>query len=141
LKLPFERVGTLLENALDPFVKKQARAVDKLVEHPGGEIIRQSLAAGFPRSFRSLDSLHHDARTVYCRVGLPERRDHAIAATLRRAEIDKQHLIYDFAQLSTATRQVHRRQLAFEDRVLEVVPVVPHRLVDLSQPLLLATVV
>lgn len=47
----------------------------------------------------------------------------------------------DLAQLGAAARQIHRRELALEDGILEVIAKVTHRLKDLAQALFVADVV
>src|ERR1017187_1916458 len=50
-------------------------------------------------------------------------------------------MVDDRRQFRTAPRQVRRRQLAFEDRILQMVPVPTHRLKDLAQTFVIANVV
>lgn len=72
-------------------------------------------------------------------------RDDPLAACLGRAEIDEEHLVFvvldDVAQGVPAAGQIDGGELALEDRVLQVVAKVPHGLVDLAEPLVIADVV
>ena len=83
------------------------------------------------------------------RVKYPERLaitlDHAVPAPLGRSQVDEQHLVFpmmdDRRQIRPAARQVGRRQLALEDRELQVVAIPAHGLKHLAQALVVADVV
>src|SRR5437764_11624403 len=47
----------------------------------------------------------------------------------------------DCRKLAPATRQVHLRQLAFKDRILQMVAEIAHGVVNRAQPLFIANVV
>ena len=86
----------------------------------------------------------HDARRVDGRVRFSQSRDHPVAASLRRTEIDEQHLVFsmvdDLCQLPSAPRQVAARQLALEDRILEMVAEPAHGLKDSVEAIVVADV-
>ena len=44
----FDRVAALGEDAFDPFVEEQARAVDELVQHARGQVLGQIDSSGQP---------------------------------------------------------------------------------------------
>jgi hypothetical protein len=89
--------------------------------------------------------IYNDARAIDHGVRAPERGDDAITASLHRAEIDEEHLILavvdDLAEHMPAAHQIGWRELALEDRVLQMVAEVAHRLVDRLQAFVLADVV
>ena len=103
----FDGLLVMGEDPLDPFVIEQSRTVNKLVQHPRGQIIGRCLGErhGNPLRFgrndddvdRSASTLipasDDDARRVDRRIRLTERRDHAIAASLGRPQVDEEHLI------------------------------------------------
>jgi hypothetical protein len=76
---------------------------------------------------------------------LAERGNHAIAAPFNWSEVHEEHLIVtvinDFAQRMTAADKIGRGELAFEDRVLEMVAEVAHGFVNGPEPLVVADVV
>lgn len=88
---------------------------------------------------------HNDARRIHCRVRLAQRRDDAVPAPFRRPEIHEQHLVLhvvdNFRQFGAAPRQFHRRELAFEYGVLQMVAKPAHRLINLAQALVITNVV
>lgn len=88
---------------------------------------------------------HHDARTVDSDVGFAEGRDHPVTAPFRGSEIDEEHLILfvidNLLEVGPAFRHVDRRHLAFEHRILDVIPVRTHLLEYEAQPLFIANVV
>src|SRR5581483_8192259 len=89
--------------------------------------------------------LNNDAGRIHVCIRLTERRNDAVAASLRRTKIYKQHLIFlvvdELTQSFAATDQVCRRELAFEDRILQVIPETAHGLEHLLQAFLIADVV
>src|SRR6266404_5996220 len=88
---------------------------------------------------------HDDARRVHRRVWLSQCCNHALTATFGRTQIHEQHLIYfvidNRRQVRAAPRQVAPRQLAFEDRVLQMVTIPAHNLKHLAPALVVADVV
>src|SRR5208337_928014 len=76
---------------------------------------------------------------------LSQRGDHALAAPLRRSQVNEEHLVVamvnQLPQRMPAFRKINRRELALEDRVLQVVAKITHGLEDLPQPLVVADVV
>ena len=44
LSRAFERVGALAEDALDPFIEEQARAIDEFVDHARREVVGRGVA-------------------------------------------------------------------------------------------------
>ena len=74
---------------------------------------------------------HHNARAIDERVRQAQRGDETLAAPFDRAKIDELHLILavvdDLAQRVAAADEVSGRELAFEDRVLQVVAEVARR--------------
>jgi molybdopterin-binding protein len=90
-------------------------------------------------------AIDDDAGAVHRGISLAERGDHAVTASLGRAEVNEQHLVFpvvdDLRQEVPAARQVRCRELALEDRVLQVVAEPAHGLVDLREPAVVADVV
>ncbi len=88
---------------------------------------------------------HHHARCIQRRIRLAERRDDPIAAPLGWPQVNEQHLVLAVVNLVAESRpalgQVGRRELALEDRVLQVVAEIPHGLKDLTEPLVVGDVV
>jgi len=95
-----------------------------------------------PSFARKLDD---DARRVDRGIGLAERGDHSIAAAFGWAEIHKQHLVLfvvnDFRKLAAAPNKVHRCELTFENRILQVIAEAAHHFVHPAKPLVVANVV
>jgi hypothetical protein len=87
-------------------------------------------------SFRPRCGSDNDARTIQVCVRLPESRDYAVAASLRRSEIHKQHLIfgviYRSAQCLPASHQIGGGELALENGKLKVISKTAHEFEDLS---------
>jgi hypothetical protein len=90
-------------------------------------------------------SLHHEAGRLDWRVGLAEGADDTVAAPFGGAEVDEEHLIggviEDVAQLVPHFGEVGRRQLALENRELQMVAVIAASLEDLPQALVIRDVV
>jgi hypothetical protein len=86
-----------------------------------------------------------DARRIDGGIRLAERRNHAFATSFGWSEVDEEHLIVavvdQFTQDVPALREVDGRELAFEDRVLQVVPEIAHGLEDLAEALAVVNVV
>ena len=78
-------------------------------------------------------------RRVDARVRFAPGRNHPVAASLRRTAIDEPHLF--FSQLPSAPRQVAARQLALEDRILEMIAEPAHGLKDSAEALVVGDVV
>jgi hypothetical protein len=85
------------------------------------------------------------AGRVEIRIRQAESGDHPVAPALRGTEMNEEHLIFimldDPAQLGPASREIPLRELAFENRVLEMVAESTHRLEDLAQPAIVGDVV
>ncbi len=90
-------------------------------------------------------ALDDDAGRVDWRIRLAQRRDHALAASLGGAEVDEQHLVLvvldEFGQRMSALGQIDWRELALEDRVLQVIAEVAHGPVDFAEAFVVADVV
>lgn len=71
--------------------------------------------------------------------------DYAITASGSWAEVDEQNLVVsdvdDVFQLLFQPQQIDRIELAFEDRVLEMVAPISHRFEDFAKPFIVADVV
>lgn len=78
-------------------------------------------------------------------IGFPQGGNDAVAAAFDGAEIDEQHLIFavvdDLGEHVAAARQIARSELAFEDRVLQMIAEPAHGLVDLGEAAVVADVV
>src|SRR5688572_793711 len=110
-----------------------------------GRGIAGSLGSGSLPMSTFPQSVDNDAGRVERGVRLTKGGDHAVAAAFSRAEVDEQHLILavvnDLAELVPAANQVDRGELAFEDRVLQVIAEAAHGLVDFAEALVVADVV
>lgn len=88
---------------------------------------------------------YHNARLVDGGVGQAEGRDDAVAAAGGGAEVDEEDLVFvvldDFAENVPALGEVDGRELALEDRVLQVVAEVAHGLIDPAEAFVVADVV
>jgi len=89
--------------------------------------------------------LNDNARSTDRRIRLPQRSDDSLAPPLSWAEVNEKHLVFvvldDLGERMPALGQIDRRELALEDRVLQVVAEIPHGLEDLAKPLVVADVV
>ena len=78
-------------------------------------------------------------------VWFAERGNDAVAAAFDGTEVDKQHLIFpmvdDLGEQVAAPGQVGLRELAFEDRLLQMIAKPAHRLMDFGEALVVADVV
>ena len=89
--------------------------------------------------------LNDDQGRIDVDIGFADCSDDPVSAPFSRPEIDEQHLVFvvmnDFVQLRPQAHQIHARELALEDRELQVIPPGPHGLEDLSQALGISDVV
>lgn len=89
--------------------------------------------------------LDYDARRIERRVRFSQRGYHTIAATLTRPEINKQNLVLnvinDSAQFAAATHDVRGSELAFENRVLQMVAETAQCLKDFPKTFFIRNVV
>ncbi len=92
-----------------------------------------------------IDGSDYNTGSLYVAIGLTQCGNHAVPAPLCGSQIDKQHLILlmmdDGAELSPKPHQIGGRELAFENRILQVVAVSAHGLEDLPQSLVVGDVV
>jgi len=86
---------------------------------------------------RKRQTLNDDARRIHARVGAAQRRDHAITPALRRAKIDKQNLVLIMVdhriEFDSKLDEIKAAQLAFEDRILQMIAPAAHNLKDLTE--------
>ena len=89
--------------------------------------------------------LNDDARRIHPRVGAPQRRDHAIAPAIRRPKIDKQNLVFIMVdhriELDSKIDEIKAAQLAFEDRILQMIAPAAHDLKDLTEAFIIRDIV
>jgi len=82
---------------------------------------------------------------IEIRIRLSESGDDAIAATLRRTEMDKQNLILvmmnNQVQRSPAPSQIPLRKLALENRILQMIAEATHGLENFAKPAIVRNVV
>lgn len=90
-------------------------------------------------------AIDNKAGAVDRRIGFAKGGDDSIAAAFNGSEIDEQHLILamvdDLPEGVAAANQVSWRELALEDRILEMVAEVAHRFEDAPESLVIADVV
>ena len=91
------------------------------------------------------NQLHDNAGSIQRCIGLAERGDDPFATTVGRSEIDEQHLVVavinNLVQFMLALSQVDWVELTFEDRVLQVISEIAHRLEDFAEPLVITDVI
>ena len=91
------------------------------------------------------DGSDNDTRRADRRVRFADRIDHPFASALGRPQIDKQHLIFvvldDFTERMPTFGKVDRIKLALEDRILQMLAKVPHRLEDFAKTLVVTDIV
>jgi len=91
------------------------------------------------------NDLNHDTGGVHIRVRLTERSNDAVAAPLCRSEINKQDLISivvnDGTQFAPQPDEICSGELAFENRILQMIAVTAHSFENLAQSLFVRNVV
>ena len=102
-------------------------------------------------SLRGLDleifeeELDDDARCTERRVGFADRFDYSFAPAFCRPQVDKQHLIFivfdDLAERMPTLGKIDRVELTHEDRILQMIAKVSHRLEHFAKPLVVTDVV
>src|SRR5579872_5024887 len=92
-----------------------------------------------------LQASKHNAGSVHGDIGLAHGGNHAVAPALGGPQVHEQHLVArvmdDRRQLRPQPSQIGRRKLALEHRILKMVPIAAHGLVNLAQPLVIADVI
>ncbi len=160
----FEGVGGFAEDAVDPLVEAEAGAVDELVDHAGGEIVGEVVAAGDglgPGGGEGghgvggnlpgvgvggfVGGLDDEASGVKVGVGLAESGDDAVATAVGGAEVDEEDLVFvvidELGEQGAAADEVRGGELAFEDGELEMVSEGAHGFEDLAKTLIVGYIV
>jgi len=92
-----------------------------------------------------LSNSHHNARRIQRAIGEAQGSDQAVAPAFGRTQIDEQNLVFivldDLPEHIPAAGEIGGRQLAFEDRILQMIAEVPHRFVDPAEAFVVADVV
>ena len=153
----FEGIGGFAKDAVDPLVEAEAGAVDELVDHAGGEIVGEVVAAGGGFGLGDGEGGHFgferlcvgwsDDETggVEVGVGLAEGGDDAVATAFGGAEMDEENLVFvvldEVGEEGAAADEVGGGELAFEDGELEVVAEGAHGFEDLAEAFVVGDVV
>jgi|SRR5579875_1580542 len=142
----FQSIGALEKYPLNPFIEEKAGAVDPFVDHARREIVWKTSKGWNGRwdcSHRKV--LNNNARRGQIGVRFAERGDDTLTAPFRRTEVYKEDLVVvmmnDRAEFRAQPHDIRGSELAFKNRVLEVISVAAHCLKHLSQPLVVGNVI
>ena len=152
LELAFDGIGAVEEDALDPLIEEEAGAVRELIDHAGGEVIREARGGGVWEGLGGhggsfLVRLGSDDVTggVDGGVGAAEGGDDAVAAAFGGAEVDEEDLVLgvvdDLGEFAFEAGEVGAGELALEDGELEVVAPGAHDFEDAAEAFVVGDVV